>query len=209
MSHFSSDENDLVLEDWLREILKAGKGAKLDFKKLRSNRGKPVQSSSVKIVSDASRVLRRVWDPGVPLILNADVLEGPNAANSDHSPLDLSGFISSYEQYRRRHNPSAILSLGWPSKYVKDGEYTAEMIEEILKTDRFHGSRVTFAVRARFAFNSWDQVKRLLDDPRHTLTIWETKDASPELLSWMKKVLDPMKVFYDIVDPTDLSPIRM
>lgn len=209
MSHLAYDETDLILEDWLQAVLKAGKGAKLDFKKLRSNPGKPTQPSSAKIVSDTSRVLRRVWDPEVPLMLNADVLEGPNAAESDFTPLDLSVFISPYEQYRRRYNTNVILSLGLATKYEKDGEYTAEMVEGMLKTDRLHRGQVTFAVRARFAFNSWERVKRLLDDPRHTLTIWETKDASPELLSWMKRVPDPKKVFYDIADPADLSPITL
>ncbi|GMR19074.1 MAG: hypothetical protein BMS9Abin34_200 [Patescibacteria group bacterium] len=198
MSHSAPDQKDLALEEWLRRILEAGKGVKLDFKRLRSDQENPL------VIEPYFKVLERVWDPRVPIILNADVIQGPNGDRSEHVPLDPHEFIELYDEYRRRCNPDVILSLGWTTEYTEKGRYTSGMIEEMLEVDSLHGGQVTFAVRASFVRNSWGRVRRLLNDPRHTLTVWETKGASPELLSWMKRMLNPKKVFYDMADPTVL-----
>jgi len=202
MAHDYDQKIDLTFEEWLKIILEVGKGAKVDFKRVKSG----VREAATAAAEFCLGVLERVWDPRVPLVLNADVYLGPNGEDSSFAPLDPREFVRQCDEYRRHCNPNVLLSLGWVTAYSKSGEYTDEMITAMLAAVV---GPATFPIRACFIRDSWGQIQRLLDDPQHTLTIWNNESVSDELCEWLREETDPGRTFYDIVDPTNLSPIRL
>jgi len=106
------DENHFLLRDWIEQLVKAGKGMKLDFKDPRA-------------VEPALNLLKKFSFPSFLLILNADVLPGPKASASKFQPQE---FIRTC----RAFFPKAMLSLGFTATSRLSG-YNPVKIEEMLK----------------------------------------------------------------------------
>jgi len=199
MTHQFDQEIDLTFKEWLGAILKAGKGAKVDFKQLRPHGRPPVEL--------CLGVLAEVWDPKVPLMLNADIFVGPGGSKSVHDPVDPEWFLKLCDGYRNRYNRDALLSLGWVTGGCSDRVgYTDEVVDQMLQAA---DGPATFPIKACYARSSWERIQRLLEDPQHTLTIWSHGEAiSDGLKEWLRRETDPERTFYDLADPS-LRPIRL
>lgn len=238
MTHQFDQEIDLTFREWVKAILKAGKGAKVDLKQLRS-RGRPPVEACLEMLAE-------MWDPEVPLVLNADLFVGPGGDKSAHVPVDPQWFPRLCSEYCNRHNPNALLSLGWVIEGCSDKMgYTDEMIDQILQVARrpvtlslakpsTPGRRdevgrkqnlrpeaeesrglsglggFTFPIKACYIRDSWERIQRLLEDLQHTLTIWSHGEAlSDDLEEWLRSETDPDRTFYDLADPKGFTPIRL
>ena len=186
MAHPPRRESDLAFEGWIEGVAKARKGAKLDFK-------------DPSVVLPCLEALR--GDGQMPIFLNADILEGPGGPASR---FEAEAFIA----VCNRLCPEGILSVGWTTGHVEGGRYSEEMIDRMLKVcERMEGS-VTFPVRAYYMRDSWKVLKRLLERPEDTLTIWNSEAVEEEFKAWVKGEVDPGRVFYDLMD-RDGMPIRL
>jgi hypothetical protein len=185
MAHPPRRESDLTFEGWMAGIAQARKGAKLDFK-------------DPSVVLPCLEGLR---GDGMPIFLNADVIEGPGGPASR---FEAGAFIADCS----RLCPEGVLSVGWTTGHVEGGRYTGEMIDRMLKACEGVEGSITFPVRAYYMRDSWGVLKRLLERPDHTLTIWNSEAVEEEFRAWLKGEVDPGRVFYDLTE-TDGSPMRL
>ncbi|CAN8027753.1 unnamed protein product [Ixodes persulcatus] len=194
MAHPPVLSSDLTLDEWLHELLLCGtKGVKLDFK-------------STEVVEPACRILARFVDKfRGPVILNADVLPGPDC--SVVPPVDAWTFLT----LCRTRFPRAIISLGWTTddaSCIKMG-YTREMVESMGALVREYnlGQPVTFPVWLPLARRSLGDLQRLLAQvPRSSLTVFARPGppraaALPDLAA-LRSAFSPSLVYYDL--PHDL-----
>jgi hypothetical protein len=162
MAHPPLNMSDITLEDWLLEVVRSetNKGVKLDFK-------------STRVVEPAFRVLARHADflKG-PLLLNADVLAGPNKPSV--TPVDAWTFL----MLCRTRFPKAIISIGWTTEVddaaLKVG-YSREMVDSMASLVKEYSllQPVTFPVNCSLLKHSIGELQRLLFQvPNSTLTIW-------------------------------------
>ncbi|RME51763.1 MAG: DUF2181 domain-containing protein [Caldilineae bacterium] len=180
MAHPPATESDLAYEEWIRAIVEVGKGAKLDFK-------------SPAVVVPALEYARKIAAERIPLIVNADVFLGPGGRVVRFQP---NTFLAQY----RTLLPQAILSPGWV--VGSDGiGYTQQMLDEMKAYARQVRNDVTLCFHAWLLFSSWPEVKWLLDETPHTITVWGKIDAS-ELVSWLRRFTNPARTFYDVQTPT-------
>lgn len=158
-----------------RELKQSNKGLKIDFK-------------DPKVVIPCLKILHEM-DLGNPIILNADILSG-----GKRSPFDPQEFISTWRMFY----PQGILSLGWKTDNKKS-PYTGEEIDRMM-TICGTLSNITFPIRVCFLRESWNDVQRLLENPTHSLTLWNNEPIDKELLQWIKENIDPTRAMYDLID---------
>ncbi len=178
MAHPPATTSDLSFSDWLHAIVGAGKGAKLDFK-------------TPDIVEPCLIAAKRDALGRIPLMINADLLQGPGGQPAIFDPHE---FLALHNT----HTPKAILSPGWRVSDTGIG-YSREMLKEMTGLLRSISSPVTLCFHAWLLFTSWPDVKWLLDETRYTFTVWGKID-SPELLRWLRKFTNPARCFYDVQD---------
>ena len=117
------------------------KVVKLDFKDTQ------VIEASLKIATEIFKMAKYNFE----LWLNADILKGPNGANT--SPIDPDVFLDTCLKYF----PSAVLSLGYTTVYNTNNlqmKYSQEQMEEmyrLLDKKKCLAKPLTFPVRAVFA----------------------------------------------------------
>ena len=190
MSHPPKFISDLDLETFLTTTLaKVGKGIKLDFKQTQ------VLSPSI----DMLKQLASSIDELPPILLNADILIGPN--NPTSLPVDSEAFLNSCKQF-----PQAILSPGWTTNFnISTGEisgYSWEMVKEMASLMSGITNAVTFPIRASLVGLSKDQLLWLLnqDEERYSLTIWKSDKDKWNIkdLKFLRQL--PKRVFYDLSD---------
>ena len=181
-------EEKLYFDEWFAAIIKCGKGAKLDFKDPRA-------------VILCLKILQKMnSENAVPVLLSADILRGPGGP----PPLfKAEEFIS----VCKRFYPDAILSLGWMTGYTENGKYERGFFEEILNVTKLYEGPVTITLRACFLRRSREEIKWLLENTDHVLTIWNNEIIPDELMEWMQNEIGYQRVFYDIDTDPDL-PIR-
>ncbi|KAF7491433.1 Uncharacterized protein SSS_06370 [Sarcoptes scabiei] len=193
MAHPPNTTSDLTLEDFLVEIVRSNcsKGIKLDFK-------------STRVVEPAFRVLARHVDfiKG-PIVLNADILPGPN--DPETAAVDTWTFL----MLCRTRFPKAIISIGWTTNLknqIKSG-YTREMIDQMSALVREYNlmQPLTFPVNATLLKYSICEIQRLLFQvPNSTITVWAHPEefASNKLtlhdLFIIRKAFAINSVFYDM-----------
>ncbi|KAH9521150.1 hypothetical protein DERF_004822 [Dermatophagoides farinae] len=193
MAHPPNNASDLTLEDFLIEIVRSNcaKGIKLDFK-------------STRVVEPAFRVLARHVDfiKG-PIVLNADILAGPN--NPEATPVDAWTFL----MLCRTRFPKAIISIGWTTNLdgqMKTG-YSREMVDHMASLVREYNlmQPLTFPVNATLLKYSICEIQRLLFQvPNSTLTVWAHPEefANNNLtlhdLFIIRKAFSINSVFYDM-----------
>jgi hypothetical protein len=174
-AHYS-DESDLTFANLLNKVKQSSKGAKLDFK-------------GQKALLPCLQQLE-VSELQHPIILNADVL-----SVKDAPPATIAA-----EEFIKlcRHNyPKGLLSVGWRTE--ESSVYSAEDIDEMLRACEGL-NEVSFAIRASALPHSWENIKKLIEKERYTLTIWSAQPINKELKGWIIKNTDPQKCFYDFVN---------
>jgi len=188
MVHDQGEESDLSFKVWIKTIVNSGKGAKLDFKN-------PLA------VTPCLKQLQNI-DPKSPIILNADILQGPGGNVSEFEP-------DKFINLCRGLYPKGVLSLGWITELLQDGEYTADMVAEMLAiAERIGNIPVTFCVRACYLESSYSELLPLTEKPNHMITIWNNEPVPDDLKEWMNDNLNPDKTFYDLMD-TNGDPLRL
>ncbi len=177
-AHPPSTRSNLTLKELLISLKTSKQGLKLDFK-------------DPEAVYDALDVLASM-DLQQPVLLNADILQGPGGKPSRFDPEE---FVSScLEKY-----PRGILSLGWTTSCDPGHGYTDEQIAYMLDAGKVL-TEVTFAVRACLLPSSWNVLQRLIEKDRYSLTIWNNEEVGKELQIWIKTHTDPNKTMYDLLD---------
>lgn len=107
MAHPPATTSDLTLSELLNRVWShsSPKGVKLDFKQIE------VVEASLKILND---VRKRHQQGMLPVILNADVLVGPE--NPASMPVNATMFLELCQKYDR----VSTLSPGWTTRAAKD-----------------------------------------------------------------------------------------
>ncbi len=188
MAHPPRQESDLTFEGWVEEIARARKGAKLDFK-------------DPSVVATCLEKLREMDCRDMPVFLNADVLKGPGGPDSRFEP---GAFIAECN----RLCPEGVLSIGWTTGHVEGGRYSVEMVNQMLRLRGRVRGPVTFPVRAYYVRDSWGELRRLIERPEDTLTLWNSEAVEEDLKAWLREEMDPGRTFYDLTD-ADGSPMRL
>ncbi|XP_015437608.1 PREDICTED: protein FAM151B [Dufourea novaeangliae] len=194
MAHPPNNQSDLSLEEFLKTVStnKGTMGVKLDFK-------------SLEAFTASQTILKKAHDDfEYPIFLNADILPGP--VNATTLPVDAKAFVSQAKSFE-----NCTLSIGWTTRYgkednIKDGAYTIEQIDSMIKTLKEHNvtQSVTYAVRAGLAANSATVIKSLIEQSSKmknpTLTIWSSEgdEVNAEKLSQLIKDVDVQNVYIDV-----------
>ncbi|XP_022239977.1 protein FAM151B-like isoform X1 [Limulus polyphemus] len=196
MAHPPAATSDITLEEWLHEAIPHNKGLKLDFK-------------TTEVVEPACRVLARVAEQiRGPLILNADILPGPN--NPITPPVDAWTFLT----LCRTRFPRSVISIGWttcsevvevmPGGCIKLG-LTREQIDKMISLVKEYSlmQPVMFPVWVAHLKYSVPEVQRLLFQvPSSSLMAWCHKGdpVTLEDLLMIRKAFHVSQVFYDLPD---------
>lgn len=179
MAHPPAETSNLTYEEWIRTIVEVGKGAKLDFK-------------SPNVVKTSLEYARQIAAERVPLIVNADLFQGPGGGPVRFQP---DQFMALYRELL----PQAMFSPGWTVGSGGIG-YTQQMLDTMKAYARKAPNAVTISFHAWLLFASWPEVKWLLDETPHTMTVFGKIDT-PELVQWLRKFTNPNRTFYDVQTP--------
>lgn len=194
MAHPPERKSDLSFDDWIKEIIRTEKGAKLDFK-------------NPEVIVPCLQKLQKLRTNGIPIFLNADIIQGPGGYLPKFNP---NRFISQCQFYY----PKAVLSIGWNTQHSNGNNgYSQEMINKALREAKAWQGSITFCIRACYLKSSWPKIKLLLNKPHHTITLWNEAFYWNEVLNqtnlaeWAKTYLDQKRTFYDISD-ANRKPVR-
>ena len=190
MAHPPQRKSDLTFDEWIETISEFHKGAKLDFK-------------DPKAVIPVLKKMQKL-STYMPVFLNADILKGPGGSDLIFDP---SEFISICNEY---YSKADYLSLGWTVEYIKNGEFTNEMVDNMITLSKKSAIPVTISVLIYYMPRSWNTLKRIFKNSKDTITIWGVKEVgvSEELGEWVKIHVDPDRTFVDLIDKNG-SPIRI
>ncbi|ELT90991.1 hypothetical protein CAPTEDRAFT_222574 [Capitella teleta] len=191
MAHPPATDSDITLEEWVERVLShhSNKGIKLDFK------GTDVLEPALRILQHHKN------DFFQPILLNADILRGPNANLS--TPVDQNEFKRIVGSYF----PESIWSIGWTTGWTNtplDRVYTAEMVSEMSDYAKQLKQPITYPVRAAMIRDSWDLFKNLLDESlSYTLTIWSGANDQVDVddLVYVRQNYDIDRIYYDLPEP--------
>lgn len=206
MAHPPRAEHTQTLEEWLREIVQKPKGGKLYFDEwfaaiIKCGKGTKLDFKDPRTVVPCLKILQTMnGENTVPVLLSADVLQGPGGSSSLFKAEE---FVSVCKQFY----PDAILSLGWMTGYTENGKYERELFEEILNITKLYEGPVTITLRACFLQESHEEIKWLLENTDHILTIWNNEIIPDDVLEWMQNEIGYQRVFYDLDTDPDL-PMR-
>ncbi|KAJ3066422.1 hypothetical protein HDU98_010298 [Podochytrium sp. JEL0797] len=159
----------------------------------------------------AAPILPRDVDSKVHrLLLNADILQGPGGPPANFNAHD---FLSTALDFTRKgvaDGVEVVLSVGWTTGGDPLGEYTHEMVQEMvdaLDKAGVHtaGVRVTFPIRAPSFVGSWRSLRRLLEreGARNEFTLWWSqfameRDEVREIKSILETQPFANRTYYDI-----------
>lgn len=192
MAHPPKIESDLTFKDWIQNIYKKNKGAKLDFK-------------NPAAVSPALEFIQNKKYYDIPLFFNADILKGPGGEFPEFNPIH---FIS--ECNEKAKFKYSYLSIGWTVEYSSENKYSLKMVNEMLEIAKKSVFPVTIPVFVYFMPMSWDNLEKILENTSYTLTLWNSKEIPTDqnLREWIKQKVDPYRVFVDLID-TNGKPISI
>lgn len=177
--------SDLKYPTLLNKVKVSKQGLKLDFK-------------DPEILVHALHLLQEA-ELSQPVLLNADILGGNNAPRAKFVP-------EAFLALAKKYYPQGILSIGWTTNTTDP--YTSQNIEEMLKLLENYDQDVTFPVRACLIPSSWDQLKRLLDNPLFSLSIWNNEPVTDEQLIFIKQNIPADKAFFDFIDENK-DPLKL
>eukprot|EP00111_Clytia_hemisphaerica_P015684 TCONS_00046305-protein len=192
MAHPPANSSDLTLEQFLTHSLKHSeeKGIKLDFKQ------DEALNASIAVMQKAFKARET---PLPPIILNADILVGPNSNENQTTPISPDLFFTALAPFK-----TAILSPGWTTKFIGNvsegynntdaNEMTKLIQKNIVQQD------LTFPVRASLVALNPKPMHLLLNQMQDkvSLTVWTAKNDTydPEDLGFLR--LYAKKVFFDL-----------
>jgi hypothetical protein len=176
MAHSADDWSDLTLQEMLLAVRDAPMPVKLDFKD--------------PVALPAALSLLKEAHLAQPVILNADVVEGPGHRRT---LWDAGGFI----EMCRAEYPAALISPGWTTTSDRGEGYTQEQIEAMLHACREIGS-AAFPVRANLLPQSHDAVMLLLKRPGAVLSLWSNHPLTNEAAAWIKLHLAETDYLFDV-----------
>ena len=191
MGHPPANTSDLTLEAFLVHSLKhwEEKGIKLDFK----------QDEAVKASAPIMKKIFGMRKKLPPIILNADILVGPNTNENETTPVDAEIFFNTFAPFRY-----AILSPGWTTKFIgntSEGYNNTDANEMTKIVQQFKVQQdVTFPVRASLVVLNHKPMHLLLNQmqDKTSLTVWTSKTDvyDPKDLGFLR--LYTKKVFFDL-----------
>jgi len=203
MAHPPRIEDKQTYEDWLEETTAKSSREKLHFSDwitaiIRSQKGAKLDLKDPRVITPCLNMLRaKNGTPAVPIFLSADILQGPGGSEP---LLEAQEFISLCNQFY----PDAILSLGWVTGYIEGGKYEHGLFEQMLTATNSYNGHLTLTLRACYLKDSLKEIRWLLQNTHHTLTVWANEPVSDDLAEWIERVLGRRRVFYDI--DTNLNP---
>ena len=158
MAHPPFTSSDIDLEHWINAVIQTNKGLKLDFK----------QDAAV---TESYNIINRTLstDNHQPIILNADILLGPNS-DTDNEPVHPKLFIDLCKKF-----PKIIISPGWVTQFKPNGAgYSWENVKEMYNLVKDLKQDTTFPIRASLVTVSSEQLIWLLeqDVDKFSLTVW-------------------------------------
>lgn len=193
MAHPPKNSSNLTLEEFLTEILKHSgdtkKGIKLDFKETRA------LEPSVALLEEALKDEQDI----PPIILNADILKGPNTEENSTATVDADEFLKVCGRFKR-----AMLSPGWTTAFIGKNStgYTANdtsSMVSLLKQSAV-SQEINFPVRASLVALNPKPMHLLLGQFQNkgTLTVWTSSadEYDPKDLAFLR--LYQKRVFYDL-----------
>uniref|UniRef100_A0A671KHC5 Protein FAM151B-like n=1 Tax=Sinocyclocheilus anshuiensis TaxID=1608454 RepID=A0A671KHC5_9TELE len=186
MAHPPDNDNDIALQDWLKEVVKSDKGIKLDFKSLTA-----VSPSMILLEEVRDQLQGPVW-------INADILPGPGGKAT---PLD--PHVVLQEVAQRSEND--VLSLGWTTGWDVDADNPGKktMVHQMEELCRPLKQPVTFPVRAALLPVSFPQFQWLLkQSDRYSLTVWTGKHdvLKVEDLLLYRQNFSKTRIYYDLLE---------
>lgn len=191
MGHPPANSSDLTLEAFLTHALKhwEEKGIKLDFK----------QDAAVNASAPIMQKVFATRDKLPPIILNADILVGPNTDENGTTPVDPELFFNTFAQFK-----GAILSPGWTTKFIGNsskGYNNTDANEMTRIIQQFKVQQdLTFPVRASLVALDASPMHLLVNQmqDKSSLTVWTSKDDvyDPKDLAFLR--LYSKKVFFDL-----------
>lgn len=185
MAHPPDIDSDITLKEWLEEVKISNKGIKLDFKSLEA------VSPSLALLEDI------LAEPGLPVWINADILEGPGG---QAIPLDPQAFLAVISVLPAQ----TVLSLGWTTGWTagtNNPGYSWDMVHVMEEKCRDLKHPVTFPVRAALLAQSFSQLSWLLQQSdRYTLTVWtgQHDEFALQDLKLYRKEVNVSRIYYDL-----------
>jgi hypothetical protein len=176
-AHPPETESDLTVDELISEVVRSGKGLKLDFK------DEGAVEYTLRQVSNVT---------GRPIILNADVLPGNGAKMPS---INGERFVSTAQNLYS----DGMLSLGWTTMGDPKFIYTGTNVEE-MKNLTSKLVEVTIPVRACLVRESWGVLRTLLDKPNLSFTIWNNEPVTEEDKKWIQENMDPDRTMFDFID---------
>lgn len=193
MAHPPDNTSDLTLKLFVNTVLDQSedqkKGIKLDFKETQ------VLNASKEILQEALKGREKI----PPIILNADILRGPNTDVNSTVDVDGEQFLNTFDSLKQ-----AVLSPGWTTDYIGKNSTgysrnnTDEMVS-LLKQSAVD-QHITFPVRASLIPLNPKQMHLLLGQfqKKGSITVWTkaTDTYNPKDLGFLR--LYKKQVFYDL-----------
>jgi hypothetical protein len=182
IKHLAEDQSDLSFNDFIEATKHSKKGVKFDFK-------------DQDIVEECLAKIDYALNNN-PIILNADILPGPGAADCQFDP---QSFVKQCSII-----PGALLSVGWTTFNDfnnPDQRYTAKMMGDMIKATKDFPGNITFALRVCFMENSLNDLHILLNNDKYSVTYWYWAGGdglTDEGREWLVKHTDPTRSMYDI-----------
>ena len=178
------------------KLVKHKKALKLDLKLLNGNLYRN------EFCIHALDMIRKYWDPTIPIWIHADILRGPNWENSNHEYLNPTDFVHLYNSYHK-DNPKATISLGYLTSYKKDTPvkpYTTGMVKQMQKIIKNVNGHTTIALRY---INLMKYPKMLQEFLKlGSVTIWNREDTITfNQFTRLKESMRSLNVFKDLTEP--------
>ena len=184
LAHPPAIESDILFAEAVAAMKDTPQGFKFDFK-------------DPEILIECFRILAASV-PAQPYFVNADILPGNGMPGAKFAP-------EAFFYLCRHYCPDGIVSPGWVT--TPDLPYTKENVDRMLRLCQ-KIDNVTFPVRACLLEKSWAELKRLLENPGHTLTIWNGEPLTLRQRKFIKEHTDPSRCFYDLV-PKEVTTVKI
>lgn len=201
MAHPPATTSDITLQEWLHKCAQTNKGIKLDYKQTSvAVKSKTLVLNFIKNYHTSHKCDENMTMSTTdvkkfrPILLNADVLLGPNSkSNANH--VDAKVFFKTCDV------PDVILSPGWVTEFRPDGVgYSWNNVREMFLLVKDLKQFITFPIRASLAGRSKEPLIWLLEQNinRFSLTIWTSKSDKYDVkeLLYLRKY--KLQIYFDL-----------
>lgn len=172
MAHPPSEESDISLEEFLKQIKSFNENVAKDEQK-----HVKIDFKTTEVFINSLEVLNKTWIDDSIFMLSADLYEGP--VNSSLSTLvDPDYFFAEAKKFS-----AATLSPGWTTRWdsnLTEGSYTRDQVNAMIEgiKNKNITNPISFSVRAAIVANSLEEMKYLYDSLKDsnqiTFTVWSS-----------------------------------